>query len=81
MYTANTDCVMTQGLGGVPVVIQTVTVGSQEPQPQMVLVPVSIAESFQSQLAQVAPSGDMATGHHPQLVEKPPSNQEPIIHV
>ncbi|KAL9961040.1 hypothetical protein ACROYT_G029920 [Oculina patagonica] len=42
-------------------------------QPQMVMVPVSGAGSYQPQLAQVAPAGAMATGYQPQLAQVAPA--------
>ncbi len=84
MYTANTGYVMTQGPGGVPVAVlmqagggmvavQTVTPGAQGGQPQMVMVPVSGAGSYQPQLAQAAPPGAMTTGYQPQLAQVTPA--------
>ena len=73
MYTANSGYVMTQGPGGVPmavpmqaggamVAIQTVSPGTQQGQPQMVMVPVSGAMGHQHQYI-TAPYG--ATGYRP----------------
>ena len=80
-YTANPGYVMTQGpgvpmavpmqAGGGMVAVQTTTTGTQEGQPQMVLVPVSGAMGYQHQYApQPAPHG--ATGYQPQQVQMPP---------
>ncbi|KAL9961022.1 hypothetical protein ACROYT_G029902 [Oculina patagonica] len=84
MYTANTGYVMTQAPGGVPVVVpmqagagvvavQTVTPEGQGGQPQMVMVPVTGAGSYQPQLVQAAPSGAMTTGYQPQLAQVAPA--------
>ncbi len=83
MYTANPGYVTTQEPGGIPVAIpmpsasgmvavQTATPGTQGGQPQMVMVPVSGAGSYLPQLAQIAPSGAMATGYQPQLIQVAP---------
>lgn len=87
MHTANSGYIMTQGPGGVPVAVpmqsgggmvalQTVTPGSQEGQPQMVLLPVSVADGNQPQLVQVDPYGTMASGYQPQHIDMPPSYEE-----
>ncbi len=83
MYTANTGYVMTQGPGSAPVAVpmqvtcgmvavQTVTPGAQEGQLRMVMVPVSTAGDYQTQLAQVAPSEALATAYQPPLFDMPP---------
>ena len=71
MYSAGTGYVMTQGHGGVPMVmpmqagggmvaVQATTSGTQGVQPQMVPVPVSGATG--------------ATGYQPQQVQMPPAH-------
>ncbi|XP_078382709.1 uncharacterized protein LOC144665345 [Oculina patagonica] len=84
MYAANTGHVMTEGPGGVPVAIpmqtggdmvavQTVTPGPQGGQPQIFMVPVSGAGSYQPQLAQAAPPGAITTAYQPQLTQVAPA--------
>lgn len=82
-YTTNPGYVMIQGPGGVPmavpvqpgggmVSVQTTTAGTQESQPQMVLVPVSGATGYQHQYA-AATTPHGATSYQPPQVEMPPA--------
>ena len=57
MYTANSGYVMTQRPGGFPVAaLMQLSGGSQEGQPQIVLVPVSGAGDNQPQPIDIPPS-------------------------
>lgn len=87
MYSASSGYVMTQVPCDVPVAIpmqsedgrvalQTVTPGVQESEPQIVLVPVSVADEIQPQLVQIAPYGITASGYQPQHIDIPPSYEE-----
>ena len=82
-YTANPGYIMVQGPDGVPmavpvqpsggmVSVQTTTAGTQERQPQMVLVPVSGATGYQHQYA-AATTSHGATSYQPPQVEMPPA--------
>lgn len=76
--TANANNVMIQSQGGVPIPmqagsLQTVTLGTQGSQPQMVMCPVSGAEGYQPWLVHVAPAGAMVTCYQPQMALVPVS--------
>ena len=84
MYSAGTGYVMTQGPGGVPMVmpmqagggmvaVQATTSGTQGVQPQMVPVPVSgVMGNLHLYAPQAAPHG--ATSYQSQQVQMPPAH-------